>query len=154
MARYVVRVRTARSAPDAFAYMAHLTNFAEWDPGVVRAEQAVGSGPGPDAEYDVAVKGWFGRTLTLRYRTEAYDAPRRVLVRAASKVLTSIDEITVEGADGGAIVTYDARLELGGVLRLGDPMLGLAFRRIGDRAAAGLIAALDGERVASAAAER
>ncbi len=43
-----------------------------------------------------------------------------------------------------AVVTYEADLSLKGVLRIGDPLLGLAFRRIGDRAAAGLRTALDG----------
>ena len=51
-------------------------------------------------------------------------------------------------ADGtGAVVTYEAELTLNGVLRFADPLLGLAFGRIGGRAADGLIDALDGERV-------
>ena len=35
----------------------------------------------------------------------------------------------------------------GWLVRFADPLLGLAFGRIGDRAAGGLIDALDGERV-------
>ena len=56
MARYVTKVRTPRSVEDAFAYMADLRNFAEWDPGVTAAGSAspircsgsrsVGSGTG------------------------------------------------------------------------------------------------------------
>jgi len=42
------------------------------------------------------------------------------------------------------MVTYDAELTLNGLLGLADPLLGLSFKRIGDRAAAGLIRALDG----------
>ena len=34
-----------------------LSNFAEWDPGVVKVEQIEGDGAGPDAVFDVAVKG-------------------------------------------------------------------------------------------------
>jgi len=56
--------------------------------------------------------------------------------------LRSVDEVRVDPASDppseGAVVTYDARLEPRGMLRLADPLLGLAFRRIGDRAAAGL----------------
>ena len=46
------------------------------------------------------------------------------------------------------MVTYDAELTLNGLLRIFDPVLGLGFKRIGDKAATGLIRALDGERIA------
>ena len=49
------------------------------------------------------------------------------------------------------MVTYDAELTLNGPLGLADPLLGIGFKRIGDRAAEGLIIALDGERVADPA---
>ena len=37
MARYVTTVRTPRPPAEAFAYLADLGNFAEWDPGVTAA---------------------------------------------------------------------------------------------------------------------
>jgi hypothetical protein len=36
MARYVTSVATTLSAAEAFAYMADVTHFVEWDPGVKR----------------------------------------------------------------------------------------------------------------------
>ena len=72
MARYVTTVRTTRSPEDAFAYVADLRNFAEWDPGVVAAEQVEGQGIGSDAAYEVTVKNP-GRDITLRYRTVEID---------------------------------------------------------------------------------
>jgi hypothetical protein len=42
----------------------------------------------------------------------------------------------------GTRVTYDADLSLKGPLRLADPLLALAFRRVGDRARDGLRARL------------
>ena len=69
------------------------------------------------------------------------------MARAESRLLTSLDTITVVGDGTGSIVTYDAELTLNGLLGLTDPILGLAFKRIGDRAATGLIEALDGEKV-------
>jgi hypothetical protein len=45
------------------------------------------------------------------------------------------------------IVTYDAELQLKSVLKVADPLLGLAFRRIGDRAAVGLRRVLEGTEV-------
>ncbi len=149
MAHYVVHVRTPRPPAEAFAYMADLSNFAEWDPGVQRAEQVEGDGPGTDAAFDVAVKG-IGRPLVLRYRLTEYEPPEQVVARAKTSLLTSLDTVTVRpdgsGDGSGSVVTYDAVLTLNGPLGLADPLLGLAFKRIGDRAADGLVRALDGER--------
>ena len=148
MARYVVTVKTPMSASDAFAYMADLRNFAEWDPGVISVKQLEGDGGGPDAEFSVKVKG-VPAPLVLKYRTLDHQEPDRVLVRADTATLSSVDEITVTATEDGCIVTYDAELTLKGVLRLFDPGLRLVFGRIGDRAAAGLREALAGVEVRS-----
>ena len=137
MARYVTTVRSAKTPQEAFAYMADLGNFVEWDPGVKAVRQVEGSGGGPDAVFDVTVVAP-GPDLTLRYVTEEHDAPRNLLVVARSSVFTSIDRITVEPDGTGSVVTYDADLRLNGVLRIGDLGLRLVFGQIGDRAAAGL----------------
>jgi carbon monoxide dehydrogenase subunit G len=146
MARYVTKVRSPRPAEEVFAYLADLRGFAEWDPGVRRVVQVEGDGAGPGAVFDVTVAG-VGRDLTLRYRTVLFNAPTELLVLAESTLFTSEDRISVEPADGGSVVTYDADLRLNGVLRLGDLGLKLVFGRIGDRAAAGLRRALDGVAV-------
>jgi carbon monoxide dehydrogenase subunit G len=135
------------SPAQAFAYMADLSNLSEWDPGVDRAEQVEGDGAGAGAAYDVAVKVPL-RTMTLRYETVAYDGRSTTMTAVAENALiTSKDTITVEADGDGSIVTYDAELKSKGLLGLANPLLGLTFDRIGDRAAAGLIEALSGERV-------
>jgi hypothetical protein len=149
MPRYCVRIRSPLAPGTAFAFMADLTNFERWDPGVVRAEQVVGARPGPDAAYDVSVKG---ARKPLRYVTDEYDPPKRVVVQARSRVLTSLDEITVESDGPGSIVTYDARLTLNGPLGLFDRVAAGGFHRIAERAAAGLVLALDGTRLEDDAA--
>ena len=137
MARYVTTVRSAKTPQEAFAYMADLGNFVEWDPGVKAVRQVEGSGGGLDAVFDVTVVAP-GPDLTLRYVTEEHDAPHNLLVVARSSVFTSIDRITVEPDGTGSVITYDADLRLNGVLRIGDLGLRLVFGQIGDRAAAGL----------------
>ena len=147
MARYIVHVRTPKAPAEAFAYMADLTNFAYWDPGVDGVEQVEGDGPGPGTAFDVAIK-LPGRNMTLRYDTMSFDdASTTMTAFAENSLLTSEDTITVQADGNGAIVTYDAELRLKGLLALSDPLLGLTFNQIGNRAAAGLIKALDGERV-------
>lgn len=148
MARYVVDVRTPMPPTEVFAYLADLTNFAEWDPGVDRVEQVEGAGAGLGAAFDVAVKVP-GRTMTLRYDTVAFDEGSTTMTAVAQNaLLTSEDTITVEADGDGSVATYDAELKLKGLLGLSDPLLRLTFNQIGDRAAAGLVEALAGERVA------
>lgn len=140
MARYVTSVRTARSVEDAFAFMADVRAFSSWDPGVAAVTQVVGDGAGPGAAYDLVIRG--RRPMVLRYVVSGYAPPRRLRLVARNAWIVSVDEVRVEPDGDGAIVTYDATLTLRGPLRLFDPWLARAFRTIGDRAAAGLRAAL------------
>jgi carbon monoxide dehydrogenase subunit G len=143
MAQYVTTIETPRPPTEAFAYMADLRNFAEWDPGVQTATQVEGDGPGPEAVYDVTVDAP-GKGLTLRYQTVEYDEPRSIVVRASSRTFTSEDTVTVEPAGTGSLVTYRAELELNGPLRVFDLVLRPIFGRIAGRANDGLLRALDG----------
>lgn len=142
MAHYVTTIRTPKSADDAFAYMADLENFAEWDPGVSVAEQITGDGPGLGAEYKVKASG-----ATLVYKVLDYDAPDRLVAEAKTTFFRSYDVITVVEHLDGCDVTYDATLELNGPLGLADFALGFFFDRIGDKAAAGMVDVLDGEKI-------
>jgi hypothetical protein len=145
MARYVTSVSTPLSAADAFSYLADVTRFVEWDPGVKAAHRVTGDRVGVGAAYDLTVQA--GGTTVMRYEVKEYDPPRRILLVARTPLLTSVDEVMVEGCGNGCVVTYDATLTLRGPLGLFDPLLRLAFRRIGDRAAAGLARVLSGKGV-------
>lgn len=96
--------------------------------------------------YDVTVKALRG-SLTLRCHITDHDPPDRVVARARSRFLTSLDTITVRDDANGSMVTYDAELTLNGILGVADPPLGSRFKRIGDRAATGLVRVLEGEEV-------
>jgi carbon monoxide dehydrogenase subunit G len=146
MARYVTKVRTPRSPEDAFEFMADLRNFEQWDPGVHKVTQFKGIGPGVDSEFDVTVAS-VGRDIKMRYRTTEFVSPTMVLVVAKTAMLTSTDRITIDADGSGSIVTYDAELCLRGVWKVFAPAMALSFRKIGDRAAAGLRTALDGTDV-------
>ncbi len=130
-------VESSKSVEEAFAYMADLRNFANWDPGVLTVTQVAGDGAGPESSFDVAVKSVGGGTV-LRYETVEYDEPGNLLVEARNSKFTSIDRITVVAKGEGSMVTYSAELLLNGCLSPLNPLLGLVFNRIGDRAAVGL----------------
>ena len=58
-------------------------------------------------------------------------------------MIRSTDVIEVSPAPGGgSTVTYEATIRTKGAAALSTPLVGAALRRIGDRAAAGLKAAL------------
>lgn len=146
MAKFVTRIATPWSPDEAFDYMVDLRNFERWDPGVRAVRQVVGESGGDGHEFDVDVEVPTG-VLTLRYRTQQYDRPHRATVRAESRFFTSLDVVTVDPSDDGAVVTYDAELRLNGPLGLFDLALRPAFDRIGGRANRGLLDALDGTQL-------
>ena len=122
--------------------MADLRNFEEWDPGVKQSRMTAGTEPSVGAEYTVKVA-----LIDLTYVTKECDAPTRTVAEAKTATLRSYDIIEVTETADGCEVFYDARLTLNGVLGIADPLLGLAFGRIGDKAAAGMAKALDGTKI-------
>ena len=138
MPRYVVTVPSSKSARDAFAVMADMTTFHEWDPGISKVVQVAGSGPGADAVFDVTVGSMAGRPVTLRYETKEYIADSRVLFVGKNTLFTSIDLIEITPTSSGCDITYDAKLTFNGLLAPMNLGLGLVFNKIGDRAAKGL----------------
>ncbi len=143
MATYRARVTSPRPPAEVFDYMARFSNAAEWDPGVTEATEVDPGTPTLGSTYRLMVRS-FGRTVPLEYRIVELDRPRRVVLRAENSTVRSTDVIEVASdPDGGSTVTYDATLELKGVAALFTPLLGLSFRRIGDRAIVGLRATLE-----------
>lgn len=140
MAHYRCTVQSPMSQEAAFDYVADLRNLEEWDPGVSSSTLHDGSMPGKGTSYAVTASG-----TKLVYETLEYERPARTVAEAKTSLLRSYDIIEVAaGPDGGSTVTYDATLTLNGPLGLFDPVFGLVFNRIGDKAAAGLEKALKG----------
>jgi dehydrogenase/reductase SDR family protein 12 len=141
MATYAATISTLRAPADAFDYLATFTNSADWDPGVLAAEQ-VDAGPVRTGTRFRLTVPFLGRRLRLVYRVTSFQPGHQVVLRAASALLLATDQITVTREDSRTLVSYEAKVDLRGPLRLLDPLLHQGFRRVGDRAAAGLRAAL------------
>lgn len=141
MAHYRTTIETPRSRADAFAYMAAFENAAKWDPSIVEAERLDAGTVAVGTRFKVVVSS-FGRRIPLEYRVREIEDGRRVLLVAETSTLRSVDEITVTDRDGGATVTYDAKVDLQGALSLANPVFGLVFGRYGDQARDGLRKAL------------
>jgi len=148
MASYKATLETQIPAQDVFAYLSDFSNTEEWDPGTVQAAR-VDHGPiGMGSEFRL-VAAFLGRKSTIGYRVIEYDPPRTVSFRGENSTVVSLDRIAVASAGGGSRVMYDAKLTLKGLLKPADPLLGLVFKRLGDRALAGMRATLARRREAA-----
>jgi len=141
MAHYVatIPVPIARSA--AFEYISHFDRAAEWDPGVEAGEMLTPEPVGVGARFRLVAR-FGGRRIPLDYEVIEYERDERIVLRAENSSVLSVDTITFADSDEGSVVVYDAQLDAKGIGRLTGPLLALAFRQIGDRAAAGLRAGL------------
>jgi len=143
MARYKASVQTPRAQQDVFSYLSDFSTSQQWDPGVVEAETLGDGTIGEGTEFRLVAE-FLGRRNTLVYRIVGFDPPRSVTFRGENASVVSLDTITFEAQGSGTRVTYDADLSMKGPLRLADPLLALAFKRVGDRALAGLRSNLAG----------
>jgi len=141
MARYAATVYSQHPAPDTFSYLATFTNTADWDPGVISAEQLDGGPVRPGTRFRLVVP-FLGRHLPLTYQVIKLVPGREVVLAARSRLLRATDRIVVDPAGDGATVSYQADVRLRGPLAVLDTLLRPGFRAVGQRAAAGLAHAL------------
>jgi hypothetical protein len=142
MARYTTTIRTTLEESGAFAYMADFSNARFWDPSVSEARREDEGPVGRGSRFHLVVR-FAGRDVPLTYTIIAFEPPTLVVLEAR-RGFVSRDTITVQPAEGGgSVVRYDALLAFEGIGRLLDPVMQLAFDRVGARAAAGLARVLN-----------
>jgi Polyketide cyclase / dehydrase and lipid transport len=142
MARYVTTIESTLSPPEAFAYLADFSNASRWDPSVVESSRSADGAVGPGSTFDLIVI-FGGRKIPMRYELVSCDEPRLFVIESRNRSFTSRDTITVTSLAEGSSVKYNALLEFKGAGRVLDPIMQLLFKRTGDKAAAGLRAALN-----------
>jgi hypothetical protein len=142
MARYTATVETPGRRSDVAAYLSDFSTTQEWDPGVVEA-QRLDHGPIRVGSRFRVVARFLGRRAELTYEIVRHDPDELVTLRGENATVVSLDTMRFSDMpEAGTRVSYEAELTLKGPLRALDPLLGLAFNRVGDRAAAGLRAKL------------
>lgn len=138
MAHYRTTIDSVRSVEDTFDYMARFSNARFWDPTVVDASLTSPEPVGQGSTFSLSIHS-MGRTSEWRYKVIEFTPSSKVVLRAKRGSLVSLDTVTVRARPGGgAEVTYDADLRLSGLARFADPLLNMAFQRLGARAKAGL----------------
>ncbi len=143
MPQQTITVSTDRSPEDVFAYLADFRSVAEWDPGVTNVELVSGTPGEGDAVYDVTTSSG----IELRYEVTEFIPGHRFTLIADNGRFRSVDVISVERGGAGAVATYDATLTFSGSLNFLSPLLAPVFKRVADKAGAGLERALDGKLV-------
>jgi carbon monoxide dehydrogenase subunit G len=139
MAGYEATVSSALPPDEVFAYLADFRSVAEWDPSVRSSVHVNGDDPiAVGAIFRVTTKTTLS-DVVLDYTTTELERPDRVVLRGENNSMVSLDTIVIrDDGQGGAKVTYDAKIELKGARKLADPLLQLAFKRLGDKARDGL----------------
>jgi carbon monoxide dehydrogenase subunit G len=129
---------------EAFAYVSDFSRVAEWDPAVVEARALGDASPvGVGSRFEL-VALFRGKRQRFEYVVSALDEGRRIQLVGEGEKARSRDTISVESVEGTTHVTYEAQIQLKGLLRVAEPLLGATFRRMGDDALDGLQQRLGG----------
>lgn len=139
MSSYEATVSSSRAADDVFSYLADFRTVAEWDPSITRSTRLDAGGDiEVGARYKV-VTSTLGRDTELEYETVELQRPTRIVLRGENSSAISDDTITIAPRpDGGCDVTYRAELELKGLRKIAEPLVGAALQRLGAKAKTGL----------------
>ena len=139
MAHYLTTLTVPAPAPVAFDAIARFSDATRWDPLVTRARMLTAEPVGLGSRFELVVS-WLGLEQALVYELTAFEPGKRLELVAETEGFRSHDTVTVAPGPGAAqcTVSYEARIELRGLRRLGDPLLHLAFQVIGRRSEAGL----------------
>lgn len=137
MTRIHERIETDLAIDHAFDYIADFDHADEWDPNTTDAARIGTEPPGLGARFALEVR-MGRRTAPMEYRITEYDRPRRVVLVGEGSGVTTVDDIRFERIGERTVVDYMADIRLGGLSRLAQPLLGGAFRRIGQQAAEGM----------------
>ena len=145
MANYTGTLESTLRQDEAWCYLADLRSTKEWDPSIVAARLVRGEPGEVGSRYELEVS-FAGRRVILPYETVESERPRRVVFEAQTGSISIRDEATVWERAAGSGVSWKASLRPLGIRRLLDPVIQLAFGRLGRRAEEGLR-----ERLAAAA---
>jgi carbon monoxide dehydrogenase subunit G len=129
------------SVDEVFEFLADFSNAPVWDENTKTSVLKSGEPYSAGATYEV-VTGFAGRDLTLTYKTVEIKRPSRVVLRSGTGMADIEDVMTFQPSGDGTKVTYEANIIPKPLAKILDPVFALIFKRVGDRAADSLRAAL------------
>ena len=115
-------------------YLRDFGNAPEWDAGTISCDPVDPSSPVAVGKQWTNVSEFRGRQTTLTYTLES-DEPTRLRIVGRTKTVTSEDEMTFTGADGGGTtVSYTATFTFHGAAKLATPLMLPALKGLADDA--------------------
>ena len=134
-------VETTAAPAAVFAYLSDFSTPTEWDPGTITTERVEGDG-GVGTVYR-NVSEFNGRKSEMRYEVVELVPERRFALEGEGKAAHADDLMVFEALpDGGTRVTYTADIRFKGALKVAEPFLAKAFKKLGDEAEEGMTRAL------------
>lgn len=134
-------VETTAAPAAVFAYLSDFSNTTEWDPGTIETTRVSGDG-GVGTVYK-NISEFNGNRSELTYETVELVPEKRIALKGEGKAVHADDTMELTPtAGGGTRVDYTADIRFKGVLKLAEPFLGKAFKKLGDEAEEGLTTAL------------
>jgi hypothetical protein len=129
-----------------FEYLSDFTTTTQWDPATVSTVRV--SGSGDLGTIYLNTSRFLGRTTRLSYVVMEHSPGQRITLRGENQTVVARDTMTLrQPGPGRTEVTYRAEFTFKGIWKpmavLLTPLLSVAFRRLGDRAEAGLGRALN-----------
>lgn len=139
-------IETTAPVDRVYAYLSDFTTSNEWDPGTVETRRVSGNG-GVGTDYHNTSK-FMGRKTELIYTTKELVPDSRIVLEGNNKTVRATDTMTLTPtAGGGTRVVYNANFDfkgmVGRIAPLLSPLLGPAFKKLGDEAEVEMKRALD-----------
>ena len=134
-------VETTAAPAAVYAYLSDFANTTEWDPGTIETTRVSGDG-GVGTVYK-NISEFNGNRSELTYETVDLVPEKRIALKGEGKAVHADDLMELSPtAGGGTRVDYTADIRFKGALKLAEPFLGKAFKKLGDEAEEGLREAL------------
>jgi uncharacterized protein YndB with AHSA1/START domain len=116
-----------RPIEEVFALLADFEKLSQWDTAVDEAEKA-SQGPMGVGTTVREVFHFLGRRIESTGVVVEYEPNSKFAIKTTSGPLPAELTETLEPVEGGTRVTFTAELELGGVVKLAEPIIARMFR--------------------------
>ncbi len=152
VAHYETLLTVPRTVEETFAFVSDFSNAAKWDPRTYAAEKTTPGPIGVGTRFTLTGglmrQSWVERLriplglagMALAYDVVEFDPPYGFVLAGESRVMRWRDHLEFAPDGETTRLRYGAELEFKGVLQIGEPLLKMLFRRIGDDATRDLAA--------------
>jgi len=140
MARYETSLSIPVPLALTFDYVSNFEHAGTWDPRVSAARRTDGDGPiGVGSRFELDSPGPLWTTIVFPYEIVQFERATHVVFEGQTSTASYRDDLRFEAlSETSTKLTYTAKFNLRGVLKIGSPIMAAFFQRIGDDATQGI----------------